>query len=159
MKTKVCVRCKIRKSLDIFSKCINSSDGCQSWCNSCFKIYNHLCYVKDKKKMNKRHKEWIINNHDIIIKQKREWLANNSWYTHYQSVQARCTNPKNKCYKYYGGRGIKNLMISNDFKKLWFRDKAYLMKRPSIDRIDNNGNYVLKNCRFIEMSKNIRHSL
>jgi hypothetical protein len=37
---------------------------------------------------------------------------------------------------------------------LWFRDKAYLMRHPSIDRIDSNGNYELNNCQFIEMKRN-----
>jgi len=30
------------------------------------------------------------------------------------------------------------------------------MKRPSIDRINSNGNYSLVNCRFIELSANAR---
>ena len=41
-----------------------------------------------------------------------------------------------------------------EVKTLWFRDRAYLLKQPSIDRIDGNGDYVFTNCRFIEMEDN-----
>ena len=41
-------------------------------------------------------------------------------------------------------------------KKLWFRDKAWLLKRPSIDR-KNGGHYIFQNCRFIELSQNKLH--
>ena len=32
------------------------------------------------------------------------------------------------------------------------------MKRPSIDRINNDGHYELSNCRFIEASENIKRN-
>ena len=46
----------------------------------------------------------------------------------------------------------------NDLRYLWFRDKAYLMKRPSIDRRDSKGDYTLKNCGYLELSENIGRS-
>ena len=41
-----------------------------------------------------------------------------------------------------------------EIKKLWFESCAWRLKRPSIDRIDNDGDYTYDNCRFIELGKN-----
>jgi len=78
------------------------------------------------------------------------------WSKSYYRVGCRCNNPKSKFYHRYGGRGIKRLMSKEDFKTLWFRDKAFTMKHPSIDRIDNDGDYTLENCRYIELAENSR---
>jgi hypothetical protein len=78
------------------------------------------------------------------------------WRKHYYSARRRCNNNKASDYKWYGGRGIKCLITVEELKELWFRDKAYNMKRPSIDRIDSDGNYEYNNCRFIEMNDNIQ---
>ena len=72
------------------------------------------------------------------------------------AIQQRCTNPKNKSYNRYGGRGIKNFLTLNEMKDLWVRDNASAMKVASIDRIDNDGDYVFSNCQFIEKAENSR---
>lgn len=77
------------------------------------------------------------------------------WYTAWSNAKNRCENLQNIGYKNYGGRGIKMLMTPEDFKFLWNRDNAISMKKPSIDRIDNNGNYKISNCRFIEWAENL----
>ena len=77
------------------------------------------------------------------------------WYYSYSAARQRCTNKNNPRYYTYGARGIKFLMTPEDFKFLWFRDKAYLMKKPTIDREDINGNYEINNCRFIEHRENL----
>lgn len=72
------------------------------------------------------------------------------------NIRQRCTNPKRHNYASYGGRGISCLLTVADLKSLWERDNASSLKKPSIDRIDVNGNYVYENCRFIELSENVR---
>ena len=76
---------------------------------------------------------------------------NNLLQNRLNGINQRCANEKMRCYKYYGGKGIKNFLTRQDLMKLWFRDMAFKMKKPSIDRIDNNGNYIFENCRFIEL--------
>jgi len=83
-----------------------------------------------------------------------KWKLQNPWYDYYYSAKARCENKNNNRYQYYGGKGIKFLMTLEDFKFLWFRDEAYNMKKPSIDRKNSNKNYTLENCQFIELKEN-----
>lgn len=67
----------------------------------------------------------------------------------------RCINPKNNRYSYYGGRGIK---VCDRWLESFENFLEDMNERPninySIDRIDNNGNYEPKNCRWITKSQN-----
>ena len=45
-------------------------------------------------------------------------------------------------------------MDKKDFKNTYFRDKAYLLKQASIDRIDSDLDYSIDNVRWIEMREN-----
>ena len=67
----------------------------------------------------------------------------------YSNAKQRCTNPKNKSYKDYGGRGIKFLFDSlQEFKEeLGERPEGY-----TLDRIDNDGNYEKGNVRWASRS-------
>jgi len=72
------------------------------------------------------------------------------WKRRYDNIVARCRNGR------YADKGIRNFLTLEDVAYLWARDRAYRLNQPSIDRIDNNGDYVLGNCRFIEKSENSR---
>jgi hypothetical protein len=77
------------------------------------------------------------------------------WVKHLQKAKSRCNNPNHASYKNYGMRGIICSLSIDSIRVIWFRDNAFELKRPSLDRINSNGNYEIKNCRFIELSKNI----
>jgi hypothetical protein len=79
------------------------------------------------------------------------------WYYSFDNAQRRCRDKSYKSYHRYGGRGIKFNMTHDDFQFLWDRDNASEMKQPSIDRIDNDKDYVVSNCRFIEHLENTRN--
>jgi len=103
-------------------------------------------------------KKYYKLNKNKLLKQKRIYrvklFKENPWKRQYYDLRNRCNNPNNERYHRYGGRGIKSLITKDELKQLWFRDKAYLMDKPSIDRINNDGNYEFNNCRFIEMKEN-----
>ena len=101
-------------------------------------------------------KEYYEAHREKILQRKRDRRKLYPEKEILKDIKKRCNNKNRKDYKYYGGKGIKCLITKEELKKLWFRDKAYLMKKPSIDRKDSNGNYEYSNCRFIEMTENIR---
>lgn len=76
-------------------------------------------------------------------------------YKVWAAVKQRCTNPKNKAYKNYGGRGIKlcdEWLEYESFEK-WAFENGYA-EGLQLDRIDNNGSYSPDNCRFVSTLEN-----
>lgn len=112
--------------------------------------------IRTAKERQEQKNAWGRKNQVRLRPQKLKWqkeaYRKYPWYRWYIYLNSRCGDKNRNYYK----RGIKNLLKVNDIKYLWFRDKAYLLKRPSIDRKNNNGNYTLTNCRFIELSENIK---
>lgn len=151
-KQRYCKRGHLQTEENTYSR----SDGYRQ-CKLCDKIRGKQWYFKNREKDLKDSRDWQRNNKDKKRKIDKRYLKNHPWFSSYTHAKQRCNDSKNNSYLFYGGRGIKFLMTLQDFKFLWFRDKAYLMDRPSIDRINNDGNYELSNCQFIEQSENSRN--
>ena len=76
------------------------------------------------------------------------------WRMSLRCARRRCRDHKN--YPAYAGKGIQVFLTYEEAKYLWFRDKASLMDRPSLDREDPDKNYSMDNCKFMELRENIR---
>ena len=86
------------------------------------------------------------------------YYKNFPWKRTLNCIRTRCNNLSHPSSKNYGKKGIECRITEEELKFLWFRDKAYEMDKPSIDRIENNGHYELGNCQYIEKSENSKKS-
>lgn len=96
----------------------------------------------------------ILINHGLLHAY-RDGLADDKTlkkviYLH-THIKSRCKN-----HPAYVRRGIKANITASEILTLWQRDNAQNLKNPSIDRINTYGDYSLENCRFIELTENLR---
>ena len=102
---------------------------------------NNPNYARDYRQINK-----------LKLEEKQmEYLKKYPWIAVYRNTRSKCFY--NKKHNYYK-RKLENTLTSEQVKQLWFRDRAYLLSRPSIDRIDSSKGYLFENCRFIELKEN-----
>lgn len=80
-------------------------------------------------------------------------------YHVWKGMRQRCSNPNNKRYHRYGGRGIKICpeWDSAEVFIKWALEHGY-KKGLTIEREDNDGNYEPSNCCFVTVKINTQNS-
>lgn len=88
-------------------------------------------------------------------------LSKHRLYDVWRSIVQRCTNPNNKGYKNYGGRGI---AICDEWRHDFLAFYSYVSPLEyfgeqgySLDRIDNNGHYEPGNVRWATRKEQLRN--
>ena len=92
-------------------------------------------------------------------KNKTHGMSRTKFYRIWVAMQTRCYDASHSSYKYYGAIGITVYKRWQKFEN--FRDdmyQSYLKHKKnnnytSIDRINNNRNYKLSNCRWATMKE------
>ena len=86
---------------------------------------------------------------EIISKRsKKHGLSTHPLYSVWYSMIRRCYNKNGIEYKNYGARGIKVCECWHKFEN-FYEDMKNSYNTLELDRIDNNDNYYLENCRWV----------
>lgn len=102
------------------------------------------------------HKEIAAKQANAIHKHKQ---SGTRLYKIWQGMKGRCNRPNDARYARYGGRGIKVCdEWLHDFSAFyeWAQANGY-KEDLTIDRIDNDGNYEPRNCRWVGVKEQSRN--
>lgn len=77
-------------------------------------------------------------------------------YHVWHGMRKRCNCPKHKSYAYYGGRGIRVVKRWEHFR-FFLKDMGPRPSGKTLDRINVNGNYSPRNCKWADWNEQMRN--
>ena len=93
--------------------------------------------------------------HKEVITKHGEW--NNPLFKVWKGIISRCTNPADKRYARYGGRGVKVCERWLDMHNFISDMSKGYQKGLQIDRKNNDGNYEPSNCQWATTKQQTRN--
>lgn len=84
-------------------------------------------------------------------------LRNLPEYASWNNMRARCANPKNTHWKYYGGRGIKVCERWDSFLA-FLDDMGRMPEGYTLERKNNDGDYEPSNCVWILKAEQMKNT-
>lgn len=127
--------------LTVLNRCLSDNNGNAKWnvkCNVCG-LQRKIISCRLKRQSYKKCS--CANYYKLKTKYTKEYEA-------WRHMKDRCLNPNNKSYLDYGGRGIFVCERWQSSFVNFLKDMKICPKNYSLDRIDNNEGYYLRNCRW-----------
>lgn len=94
-----------------------------------------------------------LHDDTVALRNAAHGLGRTSEYKAFHSAKRRCTSPKDKHFKNYGGRGI--LFLFDSFEQFYAELGMKPTPKHTVDRIDNDGNYEPGNVRWATRKQQI----
>lgn len=88
---------------------------------------------------------------------KKHGKSKSEEYNSWLSMKQRCLNPKASGYHRYGGRGISIVKEWIESFDVFFNDMGSRPDGFSLERIDSNGDYEPKNCKWASPKSQARN--
>lgn len=83
-------------------------------------------------------------------------MTNTKIYAVWASMKSRCKNENDSAYEYYGKRGITYHEEWENFEPFWeWAKQSGYKENLTLERIDVNGNYEPKNCKWITQEEQL----